>query len=66
LSLANVPSLLCVIVLMLLGTYSGFAVAVSVEVKGIKNDKILNNVNAHIDSIEPPAASYQFNNINSN
>lgn len=59
-SLANVPSLLCVIVLMLLGIYSGFAVAASVEVKGIKNDKILNNVNAHIDSIEPPAASYQF------
>jgi translocation and assembly module TamA len=60
LSLTNVPSLLCLIVLMLLGIYSGFSVAASAEVKGIKNDKILDNVNAHIDSIESPAAIYQF------
>ncbi|MGO4894117.1 autotransporter assembly complex protein TamA [Flavobacterium sp. W21_SRS_FM6] len=34
--------------------------AANVDVKGIKNDKILTNVNAHIDSIEPPVATYQF------
>ncbi|WP_340678640.1 autotransporter assembly complex family protein [Paraglaciecola sp.] len=58
--LTNVPSLLCVIVLMLSGVFSGVAVAASAEVKGIKSDKILDNVNAHIDSIELPAAAYQF------
>ena len=34
--------------------------ASNVDVTGIKNDKVLTNVTAHIESIEPPAANYQF------
>ncbi|WP_068378895.1 autotransporter assembly complex protein TamA, partial [Paraglaciecola hydrolytica] len=59
-SLVSVPSLLCVLVLVFLGAYSDSAIAAKVELKGIKNDKILENVNAHLDSVEPPSSPFQF------
>lgn len=43
-----------------LGIFSRYSVAANVDVSGIKSDKILANVNAHLDSVEPPAAPYQF------
>lgn len=46
--------------LFILLTSSTAVWAANVDVKGIKNDKVLANVNAHIDSIEPPVADYQF------
>lgn len=50
-------SMLCTLILLLCSTNLW---AANLTVTGIKNDKVLSNVKAHLDSIEPPAASYQF------
>jgi translocation and assembly module TamA len=39
---------------------SSHALAANVAIKGIKDDLILSNVQAHVDSIEIPQANYQF------
>jgi translocation and assembly module TamA len=52
--------LLCIFFSCLAALWSANVLASNVDVTGIKNDKVLTNVNAHIESIEPPAANYQF------
>jgi translocation and assembly module TamA len=60
LSLSKLWFLNSMVILCLLFVCSTSVWSANVEVNGIKNDKVLANVNAHIDSIEPPAANYQF------
>ena len=59
-SSVSAPSFAAMFFLLLSLSFVPLAGAAQVEIKGIKNDDILSNVRAHVDSIEPPTVSYQF------
>lgn len=59
-SLVSAPSFAAKFVLLFLLSFAAKLVAAQVEVTGIKNDDILSNVRAHVDSIDPPTLSYQY------
>ena len=59
-SSVSAPSFAAMFFLLLSLSFVPLAGAAQVEIKGIKNDDILSNVRAHVDSIDPPSVSYQF------